>query len=76
MLAKSRLNSKEVLVSRTLIDSNVSHDKFALTNNVLKEFFDVEEEIKILMINKSLNYIYKQWYLIAWSVEKVQTQKL
>ena len=65
MLAKSRLNSKEVLVSRTLIDSNVSHDKFALTNNVLKEFFDVEEEIKILMINKSLNYIYKQWYLIA-----------
>ena len=48
MLAKSRLNSKEVLISSTLIDSNVSvsHDEFVLTNNVLKEFFDKEEEIK------------------------------
>ena len=35
-LAKSELNSIEVLVSKALIDSNISHDEFVLINNVLK----------------------------------------
>ena len=38
LLAKSKLNSIEVLISRTLIDSNISHDPFVLINNVLKNF--------------------------------------
>ena len=36
-LAKSKLNSIEVSISKALIDSNISHDEFALINNVLKE---------------------------------------
>ena len=36
----------EVLVSKALIDSNISHEEFVLINNVLKEFHDVKEEIK------------------------------
>ena len=47
LLAKSKLNSIEALNSKTLTDSNISHDKFVLKNNVLKEFYDIKEKIKI-----------------------------
>ena len=46
MLAKSQLNRIEVWTSKALIDSNVSHDEFVLINNLLKEFYDMKEEIK------------------------------
>ena len=36
LLAKSKLNIIEVLISKALIDSVVSHDEFVLINNVLK----------------------------------------
>ena len=40
MLAKLKfkLNGIEVLISKDLMDSNISHDEFILINNVLKEF--------------------------------------
>ena len=41
LLAKSKLNSIEVLISKTLIDLNVSHDKFVLISNLLKEYDDM-----------------------------------
>ena len=34
LLAKSKLNKIEVLVSKALIDSNITHDKFILINNI------------------------------------------
>ena len=46
MLEKSKLNSIEVLISKTLTDPNISHDEFVLINNVPKEFYDMKEEIK------------------------------
>ena len=48
LLAKSKLNSIEVLISKTLIDSNISHDEFILMKNVLKEYDHRKEEIKSL----------------------------
>ena len=36
MLAKCKLNNLEVLISKALIDSNISHDEFVLIYNVLK----------------------------------------
>ena len=45
-LAKSKLKSIEVLISKALIYSNISHNEFVLINNVLKEFDDTKEEIK------------------------------
>ena len=48
LLAKSKLNSIEVLISKTLIDSNLSHNEFVLINNVLKEYDKMKEEIKNL----------------------------
>ena len=37
-LAKSKLNKIEVLISKVLTDSVISHDEFVLINNVVKEF--------------------------------------
>ena len=42
LLAKSNLSSIEVLISKVLIDSNLSHDEFVLINDVLKEFYDLK----------------------------------
>ena len=47
LLAKSKLNSIKVLISKALIDSNITHDKFVLINNMLKKFYDMKEELKI-----------------------------
>ena len=48
LLAKSKLNSIEVLISKTFIDSVISHDEFVLINNVLKEYNKMKEVIKNL----------------------------
>ena len=48
LLAKSKLNSIEVLISKALIDSVISHDEFVLINNVLKGHDKMKEKIKNL----------------------------
>ena len=48
MLAKSKLNSVEVWISKALMDSNINHDKFVLINNVLKEYDEMKGEIMYL----------------------------
>ena len=45
LLAKFKLNSKEVLISKALIDSVISHDEFVLINNVLKEYNGMKEDL-------------------------------
>ena len=46
LLAKYKLNSTEVLISKALTDPNISHDEFVLINNGLKKSFDMKEKIK------------------------------
>ena len=48
LLAKSKLNSIEVLISKALVDLVISHDEVVLKNNVLKEYNEMKEEIKNL----------------------------
>ena len=48
MLAKSKLNSIEILISKALVDSDINQDEFILLNNVLKEYHNMKEEIKNL----------------------------
>ena len=43
--AKFKLSSIEVLISKALIDSNTSNDEFVLIYNVLKQFYDMNDEI-------------------------------
>ena len=50
LLVNSKLNLIEILISKALIDSNISHDEFVLINNALKEYDDMKEEIKYLKI--------------------------
>ena len=38
LLAKSKLNSIEVLISKALIHSDIRYDEFVLIKNVLKEY--------------------------------------
>ena len=38
----------EVLISKALIDWNISHDESVLIHNVLKEYDDMKEEINNL----------------------------
>ena len=48
LLVKYKSNGIEVLTSKRLIDSNISHDQFQFVSisNDLKEFYDIKEEIK------------------------------
>ena len=43
LLAKSKLNRIEVAISKALINSNISHDEYVLTNNLLKEYNNMKE---------------------------------
>ena len=48
LLARNRLNTIEVLISKPLIDSYMTNDKFGLVNNALTEYGNRKEEIKNL----------------------------
>ena len=70
LLAKSKLNGRELLISEALIDLDITHDEIVLINNVLTEFHDMKEEIK--NSNDTFKLYIKQFFLIFLSVEKVQ----
>ena len=46
LLAKSKLNSIEVLISKALIDSVIGHEEFVLINNVQKDYNDMKKKIQ------------------------------
>ena len=48
LLAKSNLNSVEVLISQALIDSVIGHDDSVLIDNELKEYKKMKKETKNL----------------------------
>ena len=48
LLAESKLHRIEVLPFKALINSVISHDEFALVNNVLKDCYKMKGKIKSL----------------------------
>ena len=48
LLAQSKLNEIEVLIFKPIIDSVISHGEFVLINTVLKEYYEMKEEMKKL----------------------------
>ena len=48
-LGKYKLNAIEVLISKTLIDSNVINDEFVSVNNVLKKYYEMKEKNKKIL---------------------------
>ena len=69
LLAKSKINCREVLISKALIDSVISHDEFVLINNALKEYNEMKEEIKkikdLIKFIKYFSLFIKQYYHIV-----------
>ena len=62
LLPKCKLNSIEVVISKSLIDSLTSHDEFVLIINVRKEYDEMKEEIKNLktyIVHLRLRSIFK-----------------
>ena len=57
LLAKTHLNTTEVLISKGLSDSYLNHNEFFSINNVLQEYNEMKEEIK--NPEKAVEYIYK-----------------
>ena len=58
--AKTKLNSIEVLISKALTDSNISHVEFDLVN-VLKEYIKILEENQ--NSSSKISLLIKQYYL-------------
>ena len=77
LLAKSKSNSIEVLISKASVDSVISHDKFVLMNNMLKEYNKMKEEIKkfkdLISLSKILIYLLNN---VIEKIQKVKIQKL
>ena len=46
MLGKDKLDTIEILISKSSINSYISHDEYILVNNVLRKYYRMKEEIK------------------------------
>ena len=46
LLGKDKLNIIEVAISKSLIDLYISHNEFVSVNKVLREYYEMKEEIK------------------------------
>ena len=46
LLGKTKLNTNEILISKTLIDSHISYEQFVSVNNVLKKYNEMKEKLK------------------------------
>ena len=53
LLARTKLNTIEVLILKAIIISDINHGKPVLVNNVLREYNEMKEEIK----NNEIYYI-------------------
>ena len=47
IFSRTNLNSIEILISKALTDSHIAHGDIVLTNDLLKEYVEIKEEIKI-----------------------------
>ena len=55
LLGKEKLNTIEILISKSLNDSYISHDEFLSVNNVLREYNEMKKKRKYL--ETSVEYI-------------------
>ena len=55
LLVKAKLETIVVLISKSLINSYISHEEFILVDNVFRKYNKIKEEIKNL--ETSVEYI-------------------
>ena len=56
LVGKGKLNTIEVLFSKALIDSYITYHEFVSVINVLREYYELKEEIKILKLLWNILY--------------------
>ena len=61
LLGKDKLNTIEVLIFKTLIDSYISRAEFVSVNNVLREYYEKKQERKIS--ETSVEYAISIWLI-------------
>ena len=76
MLGKYKLNNIEILISKALIDSNVSPDGLTLITNLLKENYDIKKEVKSFNDKWTVYKIMLSYCLKCRKIQKVKIQKL
>ena len=72
---KDKLNKIQVIFSKTLINSDISHDEFVSVNNVLRGYTETKEEIKNYETSVKQT-ISKQWKPIVSVVRKILPRKI
>ena len=55
-LPRTKINTIEVLISKDLINSYISHDEVVLVNNLLREYDNIKKQSKIIIIDKYVWY--------------------
>ena len=71
MLAKTKLNTIEITVSGALLDLYISLDKFVSVSNLLREYNDMNEEIKNQKSHQRFIYIYIYIYMYIYIMYNV-----
>ena len=61
LFGKDKLNIIEVLISKALINSYISHDKFVTVSNVLREYNEMKNERK--NSETYVAYIIQKWLI-------------
>ena len=61
LMGKDKLNTIEVLIFKSLIDSYISHDKFISVNIILREYNDIKNKMK--NPETSVEYIIQKWLI-------------
>ena len=59
LMGKDKLNTIEVLIFKSLIDSYISHDKFISMNIILREYNEIKNKMK--NSETSVEYIIQKW---------------
>ena len=75
LLAKVKLNTIEVLISKALIDSHMNHHELFSVNNELREHNEMKEEIEKYYICSRICYI-KILEIIKLAVRKIFRNKI
>ena len=55
LLVKKEINTIKIIISKVLVDSYISYDKFVSVNNVLREYNEMKQEMK----NSEIYILYK-----------------
>ena len=73
LFSKNKLNTIEIFIYKSLINSYINHEEFVTVNNVLREYSKIKEEIK--MLKMLWNILHKKYKIVIIKVCNFLIQK-